>query len=195
MNPNMPYLWLVSLEPQAAWRAFAAHHYLPHLPGPNRATYVLSCRCLCPSDTAPAGCACFTLPPVSSAPRNLVFGPLFKPSFTTRRTAAKLVQACITTLSRMVILPSFRQRNLAADFLKAAAATFTTPILEAHSIIARSLPFFAKAGLTVLKPPLGVYTRQARAGLAQYGIPPGHATAYPSLKRRLLALDPPTASA
>lgn len=180
-----PTLYIVRRVPQAAFRRFAMHHYKPHLPGPNKATYLLSAQDNFRTLERELGIVCYTLPPLASAARNQVFGPLFRPSFTNRVKSAKLAALCITTLSRMVILPQHQPQKLAAPFLAATAATFDTPIIEAHTIIGRTLRFFQHAGMRMTQPPTSRYTKAARLALHQAGIDPADGAQLPSLIRHI----------
>jgi GNAT superfamily N-acetyltransferase len=65
-----------------------------------------------------------------------------------RRSAARLLNAEVRCISRVVVHPQWRSLGLAVKLVRHALATMTTPYTEALAAMGRVHPFFAMAGMT-----------------------------------------------
>lgn len=86
------------------------------------------------------------------------------------RQRAKLINAELRCISRVVVHPQFRGLGLAVRLVKHALATATTPLTEALAAMGRVHPFFEKAGMTAY--PRGPHAYDARLmdALAAVGV-------------------------
>lgn len=77
-----------------------------------------------------------------------------------RGAAARLLNAEVRCLSRVIVHPQWRGLGLAVDLVRRALATMTTPYTEALAAMGRVHPFFERAGMTAYRrPPLAADQR------------------------------------
>lgn len=109
-----------------------------------------------------------------------------------RGAAARLLNAEVRCISRVVVHPQWRGLGLAVDLVRRALATMTTPYTEALAAMGRVHPFFERAGMRAYRrPPLPADQRLLDA-LRFAGLEPW-ALADPRHARTLLDGDTPTA--
>ncbi len=86
------------------------------------------------------------------------------------RQRAKLINAELRCISRVVVHPQFRGLGLAVRLVKHALATASTPLTEALAAMGRVHPFFEKAGMTAYPRRPHVYDARLMDALAAVGV-------------------------
>jgi GNAT superfamily N-acetyltransferase len=85
---------------------------------------------------------------------------------------AKLLNAEVRCISRVVVHPQWRGQGLAVRLVRHALATATTPFTEALAAMGRVSPFFEKAGMTAYPRPSHPHDARLRAALERVGVQP-----------------------
>ncbi len=138
----------------ADYRALAAFHYLRH--APVTATRVWTLVDPTPGvierwdDRAWSGAVVAvlveSLPALSCALRDWALRDRYR-GWSDRGAAARLLNAEMRCISRVVVHPQWRGLGLAVRLVRQAIDTMTTPYLEALASMGRVHPFFARAGM------------------------------------------------
>jgi len=145
----------------ADYSALSEFHYLRHAP-------VTATRVLALVDTAPdvltrwarlrgeqeeeiasdrvVAVLVESLPALSCALRDEALGGRYR-GWSDRGAMARLLNAEVRCISRVVVHPQWRGLGLAVRLVGEAMATMTTPYLEALASMGRVHPFFARAGM------------------------------------------------
>ena len=137
------------------YRQLAAFHYLRHEPVTATRVFVLI-------DQAPTVAERFgyagerqrivavlveSLPALSCTLRDEATGGRYR-GWRDRRAVARLLNAEVRCISRVVVHPQWRGLGLAVRLVRHALATMTTPYTEALAAMGRVHPFFKLAGMT-----------------------------------------------
>jgi GNAT superfamily N-acetyltransferase len=137
------------------YAALSQYHYLRHAP-------VTATRVLVLEDDQPGVGGRFTrraeaprvvgvlvesLPALSCALRNAALADRHA-GWSDRAAAARLLNAEVRCISRVVVHPQWRGLGLAVRLVRRALATMTTPYTEALAAMGRVHPFFELAGMT-----------------------------------------------
>ncbi|MAE61809.1 MAG: hypothetical protein CMJ49_10700 [Planctomycetaceae bacterium] len=138
-----------------AYPALAEFHYLRHRP-------VTAVRVLVLEDVRPTVIGRYTqqrrqrhviallvesFPALNCALRNHALGERYR-GWRDRRTGARLLNAELRCISRVIVHPQWRGLGLAVRLVREALDTMTTPYTEALAAMGRVHPFFARAGMT-----------------------------------------------
>jgi GNAT superfamily N-acetyltransferase len=86
------------------------------------------------------------------------------------RQRAKLINAELRCISRVVVHPQFRGLGLAVRLVRHALATATTPLTEALAAMGRVHPFFEKAGMTAYPRPAHACDARLADAMASIGV-------------------------
>jgi len=109
-----------------------------------------------------------------------------------RRAAARLLNAEVRCISRVVVHPQWRGLGLAVDLVRRALASMTTPYTEALAAMGRVHPFFERAGMRAYRRPPLPADQRLRDALRFAGLPPWALADLPRAQA-LLAHPAPTA--
>ncbi len=112
-----------------------------------------------------------SLPPLACVLRDRATGGRYGPPLSMGERA-KLLNAEVRTISRVVVDPRWRGLGLAVRLVRHALATATTPLTEALAAMGRVSPFFERAGMARYERP--PHPRDARLldALASAGVRP-----------------------
>ncbi len=139
----------------ADYRALAEFHYLRQ--APVTATRVLTLVDPTPGvlerwgdaprgDGRVVGVLVESLPALGCALRDRALGGRYR-GWSDRSAAARLLNAEVRCISRVVVHPQWRGLGLAVRLVREAMSTMSTPYLEALASMGRVHPFFALAGM------------------------------------------------
>jgi hypothetical protein len=172
--------------------ALAAFHYLRHRPaGAKRVLVLADCRPTVVGRFAQrraeqrvVGVLVESLPALGCVLRNVATGGRYA-GWSDRRASARLLNAEVRCISRVVVHPQWRGLGLAVRLVGRALATMTTPYTEALAAMGRVHPLFRLAGMREYRrPPLGRDQRLVDA-LASAGLAPWALAATRSVRRWL----------
>lgn len=86
------------------------------------------------------------------------------------RQRARLLNAEVRCISRVVVHPVWRSRGLAVRLVRAALDTATTPVTEALAAMGHVNPFFERAGMMALRRPAHAHDARLADALRWAGV-------------------------
>ena len=110
------------------------------------------------------------------------------------RSRARLLNAELRCISRVVVDPRWRGLGLAVRLVRDTLASPTTPLTEAIAAMGRVNPFFERAGMTAYPRPTHAHDDRLIAALARVGLAARDLTRTPWVWRQIQSLDPATAA-
>ncbi len=139
----------------ADYARLAGYHYLRNRPATATRVLVLEDRrpsvagrfVRRPDETQTVGVLIESLPALSCMLRRVALPGRYD-GWADRAAAARLLNAELRCISRVVVHPQWRGLGLAVRLVRQALATMTTPYTEALAAMGRVHPFFKLAGMT-----------------------------------------------
>lgn len=136
------------------YKQLAAFHYLRHRPVTAARVLVLECVGRGPADrfggrsgsARVVGVLVESLPALSCTLRRVALRGRYE-GWSDRRAAARLLNAEVRCISRVVVHPQWRGLGLAVRMVRHALGTMTTRYTEALAAMGRVHPFFKLAGM------------------------------------------------
>jgi len=104
---------------------------------------------------------------------------------------ARLLNAEVRCVSRVVVHPQWRGLGLAVELVRRALDTATTPVTEALAAMGRATPFFERAGMTAYPRPPHAFDARLTAALARAGFTADDLADPAGVWARAAALPPP----
>jgi GNAT superfamily N-acetyltransferase len=118
----------------------------------------------------PAAVLVESLPALCCRLREVAFGERYG-GWLPAGERARLLNAEVRCISRVVVDPRWRGMGLAVRLVRHALATRTTPVTEALAAMGHVSPFFERAGMSAYRRPLHPWDARLAAALEAAGIP------------------------
>ncbi len=161
------------------YKRLAAFHYLRHQPVTATRVLVLEHVDQSPADrfaqrkasARVVGVLVESLPALSCALRDVALGGRYT-GWSDRRAAARLLNAEVRCISRVVVHPQWRGLGLAVRLVRHALATMSTRYTEALAAMGKVHPFFRLAGMREYRRWPHARDQRLRDALACVGLEP-----------------------
>ena len=160
----------------ADYAALAGFHYRSHRPATATRVLVMTHHHATAADRyvgrparrQVAAVLVESLPALGCRLRDLALGGRY--AVGDRRQRARLLNAEVRCISRVVVHPQWRGTGLAVRLVRAALDTATTPVTEALAAMGHVHPFFERAGMTAYRRPAHARDARLADALATAGI-------------------------